>query len=86
MAICVDCIFILDLNKGFCNNPELPVTDYVYGTRDCKELNPKGNCKGFKPNSEIGCIKPESIYELKEDEELAKTRSKEDVLSLTDKR
>ena len=67
MAICVECKFILDLNKGFCNNPDLPVTDYVYGTRDCKELNPKGGCKGFKLQSES------SIYELKEDEELAKT-------------
>ena len=68
MAICVECKFILDLNKGFCNNPDLPVTDYVYGTRDCKELNPQGNCKGFKPQSQ-----PEPIYELKKDEELAKT-------------
>ena len=84
MAICVECKFILDLNKGFCNNPDLPVTDYVYGTRDCKELNPKGGCMGFEVSSGLG--KPVSIYELKGDEELAKTRSEEDVLSLIDKR
>lgn len=67
MAICIDCEFILDLNKGFCNNPELPITDFIYGIRDCQELNPKGGCMGFKPKSQ-----PESIYELKSDEELGR--------------
>ena len=63
ISICVDCNFMLDLNKGLCNNPDLPISDYVYGTRDCKELNAKGECKGFKPESQ-----PEFIYELgKED-------------------
>lgn len=68
MAICIECAFILDLNRGLCNNSELPIDDFVYGTRDCAELNPKGGCIGFKPQSQ-----PESIYELKSDEELAKT-------------
>ena len=68
MAICIECSHALAGGVFVtCRNSELPVTDFVYGIRDCKELNPKGNCKGFKPQSQS------SIYELKEDEELAKT-------------
>ena len=74
MAICVECEWYADAvtRDGMgalpaCKNPDLPMTDYVYGHRHCRQLNPQGNCKGFKPQSES------SIYELKEDEELAKT-------------
>ena len=75
MPICVECEY-KEIDRGICKNSDLPIDDFVYGTRDCESLNYKGDCKGFKPNSEIGCIKPESVYELKEDEE--------DVLSLID--
>ena len=65
MAICVECIYVNN-NLLECNNADLPITDFVDGTRDCYELNPKGACKGFKAKA-----KAESIYESKEDEELA---------------
>ena len=65
MAICVECGY-KDINFPNCNNSELPITNFVYGKRDCYELNPKGGCMGFKSQSE-----PKSIYDLKEDEELS---------------
>ena len=69
MAICVECSHALAGGVFVtCRNSGLSVTDFVYGIRDCKELNPKGNCMGFKPQSEN-----ESIYKLPKDEELAKT-------------
>ena len=78
MAICVECEYFIhptnaDANLEFlgpmrCRNLDLPMTEFIFGYRDCKTLNPKGDCKGFKLQSE-----PDSIYELKGDEELAKT-------------
>lgn len=67
MAVCKECDYF---NKDVleCNNPDLPLTDFVLGTRSCDELNAKGECKGFKAKPT-----PESIYESKEDEDLAKT-------------
>ena len=83
MAICVECAYKNDtLDDALrCNNSELPISDFLYGNRFCEDLNGDGRCIGFKPQSQL-----ESIYELKKDEELAKTRSEEDVLSLIDKR
>ena len=71
MAICVECHWCHDCLDGTeitCKNSELPVTDFVRGGRYCVILNHKGNCKGFKLQSESGFI-----YELKKDEELART-------------
>lgn len=77
MAICVECkyrAFHFKEDADFadkslrCTNPDLPMTDYVYGIRLCEVLNSKGDCKGFKAQPQN-----ESIYESKEDEELAKT-------------
>jgi hypothetical protein len=65
MAICVECVYYQNED---CLNSDLPIDDFIHGTRDCYELNIKGDCKGFKAKS-----KPESIYETKEDEELAST-------------
>ena len=65
MAICVECDWVNEPNLE-CNNSDLPVTDFVLGTRSCDELNCEGDCKGFKPQA-----KPESIYETKKDEYLA---------------
>ena len=64
MAICVECEWFNDIPLDTCDNPDLPITDFVHGRRDCWKLNSKGDCKGFKP---------ESIYESKEDEDLANT-------------
>lgn len=63
MPICIECLHIDNENNGECGNPELPLSDFVYGTRNCYELNSEGDCKGFTPQD-----KPESIYELKKDE------------------
>lgn len=50
MAICVECSHSVKGGAFIrCNNSELSITDFVYGLRDCKELNAKGDCKGFKP-------------------------------------
>ena len=73
MAICVKCvyheIYVTGEEKDVaCKNPDLPITDFIYGIRWCDNLNPKGDCKGFKPQA-----KPDSIYESKTDEELART-------------
>ena len=68
MPICVECEYHGERINNRCNNPDLPITDFVRGLRECKILNDKGDCKGFKPQSQN-----QSIYELKEDEELAKT-------------
>lgn len=75
MAICVECEWCHDCLDGTeitCKNPNLPVTDFVRGSRYCVILNLKGDCKGFK--------KPEceSIYESKSDEELAKIPREDD--------
>ena len=70
--ICVECQHMKNREYGECGNSDLPVTEHVHGTRDCETLNPKGDCKGFKPQA-----KPESIYETKKDEDLANT-TKED--------
>ncbi len=80
MVICVKCEH-KDINSPNCSNSELPITDFVYGKRDCSVLNPKGGCMGFKPQSQ-----DESIYELKEDEELANTgkeKAREDLARIT---
>ena len=69
MAICVQCAF-KNIDFPDCNNRELPITDFVSGKRDCDELNHKGDCKGFKV-----MVKLDSIYESKEDEDLAKTNA-----------
>ena len=60
MAICVECEY-KNIDRGTCKNPDLPITDFVYGVRACNILNAEGNCKGFKPLSQ-----DEPIYELKE--------------------
>lgn len=69
MAICVECEYCnksVDIPR--CNNLNLAMTDFVYGNRRCDALNLRGDCKGFR-----AIPKPESIYELKENEEVAKT-------------
>lgn len=74
MPICVQCGWCQDFKDGTdatCMNPDLPLTDYVYGIRLCNKLNSDGNCKGFKPQSD------ESIYELKEDQVMASVHKKE---------
>lgn len=65
MAICIECVHKV-IDRCECNNPDLPVTDFVDGTKDCYKLNAKGDCKGFK-----AIPQRESIYELKSDQELA---------------
>ncbi len=62
MPICIKCIH-KDIDGPACSNSDLPITEFVYGVRACSILNPKGDCKGFKPQA--------SIYESKEDENLA---------------
>ena len=47
MAICIECDWVNEPNLE-CNNSDLPVTDFVLGTRSCDELNSEGDCKGFK--------------------------------------
>ena len=71
MPICVECVHHLIYKDGrekdvACQNPDLPITDFIYGIRWCDHLNSKGDCKGFKPQA-----KPESIYEFSSDEVLA---------------
>ena len=64
MAICIDCQHHIEFQDGVaCSNSDLPITDFVNGLRICTILNPKGGCKGFKPQSQ-----PESIYKLGEDD------------------
>lgn len=67
MAICVECEYCSMLQRERCSNPDLPINDFVRGDRFCDILNAKGDCKGFKAK-----IKPDSIFDSKEDEELAK--------------
>ena len=80
MAICMQCEHLghtdfvndqRDFLDIWCKNPDLPITNFIYGRKEPNILNPKGNCKGFK--EDLFVPKSESIYELKEDEELAKT-------------
>ena len=72
-SICIYCIHCKDHEEFTCNNNDLPMTDFLRGVRYCRHLNSRGDCKSFKPKSE-----PESIYELKEDEDLAKTTQHHD--------
>ena len=46
MAVCKECEYF---NKDVleCNNSDLPITDFVLGTRSCDQLNSEGDCKGF---------------------------------------
>ena len=68
VTLCIKCGHHTELEgTDFCNNTELPLCGFVRGDRYCDELNTEGNCKGFKPKPE-----PESIYESKADEDLAK--------------
>ena len=70
MAICVKCAYHHEAEDDIvCNNPELPITDFVCGVRYCVSLNSKGNCAGFKAPLPMN----ESIHELPKDEELART-------------
>lgn len=59
MAICVECEYYKAKYKDRsdeCMNRDLPISDFVDGSRWCYTLNPEGNCKGFKAKS-----KPEPI-------------------------
>lgn len=67
-TICFECEYLKHNAFGDCNNPDLRITDFVDGTKSCADLNTKGDCEGFKAKP-----KRESIYELKADEDLAKT-------------
>ena len=68
VSICVECRHYGQSGAFDCHNTDLPISDFVYGARFCAVLNAKGDCKGFK-------AKPQtySIYESKEDEDLANT-------------
>ena len=69
MSICVECLYHDEFEAlDLCDNKGLPISEFVHGRRYCDDLNPKGDCKGFKPQA-----KPESIYESKEGEDLANT-------------
>ena len=69
MPICVECEYHNNnLVVTTCQNADSPITDFVRGRRDCEKLNPDGNCPNFKLQAQR-----ESIYELKKDEELART-------------
>jgi hypothetical protein len=55
ITICKDCGWSEVINKftlspsisGICRNPNAPVTNYVYGLKQCKEIN-NGNCPFFE--------------------------------------
>ena len=67
-AICVHCIHSKDFEELRCDNDDLPISDFVLGVRLCRDLNSKGDCKGFSATPPY-----ESIYESKKDEDLANT-------------
>ena len=65
MPICVKCHYY-DFCDGYsvCKNSDLPITNYVDGERECRRLNDKGSCEGFKSISESN-----PIYVLKAKEQ-----------------
>jgi len=51
ISICIKCEYQYQVelcNFHECQNTDLPITDFVYGARNCMLLNTKGDCKGFK--------------------------------------
>jgi hypothetical protein len=74
MAICVECAWHKEAEDDIvCNNPKMPITDFVLGIRYCVSLNHNGTCVGFKEPLGLG---DESIYDTKADEELARIHKK----------
>lgn len=47
--ICAKCEFsYLKMGDGICQCPDAPVTDYLYGNKDCSVINRGGKCQFFR--------------------------------------
>ena len=72
ITICINCKHFkdskLDEQSDICLSPDAPYEYFITGTKYCADINTKGDCKFYSTKA-----KPESIYESKEDEDLANT-------------
>jgi hypothetical protein len=72
VTICVKCGFYdetgVDEQTDTCLSPEAPYQYFISDKKYCQDINAEGKCKFYSPKDE-----PESIYELKKDEDLANT-------------
>lgn len=50
VSICIKCKSYG--GNCYCNHPETPYTDFIFGTKDCRKLNPKGACQHFVEKKE----------------------------------